>query len=440
MKANHKTRGLVETGNGVEMSEPIAGAKRDIEQLVLDYWENPRPDLKDIIILQCSGLVERIARRFSGIEPVDDLTQVGYIGLLNALSKFDPHAGVKFNTYATHLVAGEIKHYLRDRSQIIRHPAWVQEMRQRLNKAVTTLQAELGRAPSEREIAEASKLSEQSVRELIATQELLKVTSLDVAPSDESDGDSEIDKLESLSPCAAQVSVEDRVVLEDAMSQLRDMEREVLTKFHFDSLNQTEIAAELGISCNYVSHILRQSLTKLRKILSSEEEADRMLRKDLDHSTDILDSETKSYSEEYFMSRLTEEAHRATGTDDSVAIMIVKFQGLQAMQSFYGDASVSEFLQDAADFLRSTVRSLDVVCRYGKTGFGLILPGAHETAALVRVRLEKRFAQWMVGRSAGHGGLVAKLGYAIGPVDGKSARDLLAVATDRAKVQDSKAA
>ena len=82
---------------------------QDIEQLVERYLDDPRPDLKDLIMVQCASMVERIARRFSGIEAFDDLVQVGYIGLLNALGKFDRTAGVKFNTYATYLVAGEIK-------------------------------------------------------------------------------------------------------------------------------------------------------------------------------------------------------------------------------------------------------------------------------------------------------------------------------------------
>src|SRR5688572_32893595 len=99
---------------------------QDPEELVARYIDRPRPELKDLIMVQYTGLVERLARRFSGIEPHQDLVQVGFIGLLNALSKFDPAAGVKFTTYATHLITGEIKHYLRDRSQTIRQPAWLQ--------------------------------------------------------------------------------------------------------------------------------------------------------------------------------------------------------------------------------------------------------------------------------------------------------------------------
>lgn len=422
------------------MSEALAGSKRDVEQLVLEYLDHPKPDLKDMIILQCSGMVERIARRFSGTEPVDDLAQVGYIGLLNALSKFDPEAGVKFNTYATHLVAGEIKHYLRDRSQIIRHPAWIQEMRQRLNKAVLTLQIELGRPPTDREIADACNLSEQAVREVFATQELLRVSSLDAPIQEDGDADSDLDKLDSVGPCAGQVSVEDRVVLEAAMRQLRDMEREVLTMFHFDSLNQTEIAAKLGISCNYVSHILRQSLSKLRRILVVEEEADRLLRKDSPNASEVLDQETKSYTEDYFIGRLTEEIHRVAGTEETVAVVVVQFYGLQALQGFYGDTSVTDFLADAAEFLRKAVRSLDVVCRYGKSGFGIILPGASANADMVRHRLEKRFSQWMSGRFTSSGALTARIGHASAPLDGRSARDVLEFALASATQSNDKAA
>src|SRR5947208_14856179 len=106
---------------------------QDPEGLVAKYLADPKPDLKDLIMVQYASLVERIARKFSGIEPYEDLVQVGFIGLLNALSKFDINAGVRFNTYATYLVAGEMKHYLRDRAQTIRHPAWLQELRHKVN-------------------------------------------------------------------------------------------------------------------------------------------------------------------------------------------------------------------------------------------------------------------------------------------------------------------
>src|SRR3954470_24970254 len=136
---------------------------QDAEGLVLRFLKNPTPDLKDLIMVQYASLVERIARRFSGIEPYEDLVQVGFIGLLNALTKFDPEAGVRFNTYATYLVAGEIKHYLRDRAQTIRQPAWLQELRHKVVKAANVLQQEFSRTPTEREIADHLGMAEVAV-------------------------------------------------------------------------------------------------------------------------------------------------------------------------------------------------------------------------------------------------------------------------------------
>ena len=95
--------------------------QRDPEDLVARYLEDPRPDLKDLIMVEYAPLVERVARKFCGLEPFEDLVQVGFIGLLNALTKYDPDAGVRFNTYATYLVAGEIKHYLRKSAQSVDH-------------------------------------------------------------------------------------------------------------------------------------------------------------------------------------------------------------------------------------------------------------------------------------------------------------------------------
>lgn len=401
---------------------------QDAEGLVLRYLKKPTPDLKDLIMVQYGNMVERIARRFAGIEPFEDLVQVGFIGLLNALTKFDPEAGVRFNTYATYLVAGEIKHYLRDRAQTIRHPAWLQELRHKVNKAAQVLQQTHGRPPTEREIAEEIDVSESAVKEVFQTQEMLKVASLDQAAPGEDDA-SEVEKLDSAQFCPEQLSVEDRVVLEHAMRQLRDLERQVLLHFHFDAMNQTEIASKLGISCNYVSHILRQSLSKLRKILSKEEEKDRVLRRQaqaIDY--DIIDAETGAYTDAYFRSRLQEEIHRTLAEGGHVALVLVDFKGLEAMRSFYGEQSVVDFMMDAADFFKANVRRLDVVARNGETGFGIILPSTGHNVALVRQRLLQKIASWLTQRVSATGGIDVEIGDASAPENGRNATEVLAAA------------
>lgn len=388
----------------------------DPERLVLQFLETPRPDLKDLIVVEYAGMVERIARRFSGIEPVEDLVQVGFIGLLNALSKFNPSNGVQFNTYATHLVAGEIKHYLRDRAQTIRHPAWLQELRHKVTKTSTAMHAQSGKPPSESELAEACGVSESTIRDVIQSGEMVKVSSLDASPGDGEDGETEVDRLVDLSQGSNPLSIEDKLVLEEALLQLRDLERDVLVMFHFEALNQTDIAHRLGISCNYVSHILRQSLSKLRRILTSEEQRERVLREESALSDRcVLDARTGVYTEEYLRSRLQEEVHRASAHEKVVSIILIEFQGLGKLKSFYGEASVRDFLSDAADFLKGSVRRLDIVARYGPAGFGIILPSTGPSVTVVRQRITQKFDTWLTGRLSPGGPLKALIGHACYP-------------------------
>ncbi|MGV3617654.1 MAG: sigma-70 family RNA polymerase sigma factor [Fimbriimonas sp.] len=403
--------------------------QHDPEELVVRYVENPRPELKDLIMVQFAGLVERTARKFSGVEPYEDLVQVGFIGLLNALSKFDPMAGVRFNTYATYLVAGEIKHYLRDRAQTIRQPAWLQELRHKVNKTAGMLQQTLQRVPTDREIADEIGVSESAVQEVFQTQELLRVASLDQPAGMEEDGMTEIDRLDAGEFCPEQLSVEDRLLLEAAMKQLRDLERKVLVLFHFESKSQTEIAAELSISCNYVSHILRQSLAKLRRILSNEEEKDRLLRRQsASLEFDVVDRATGAYTELFFRNRLEEELHRASANESGVALILIKFDGLEAMGRFYGEQSVTDFLADAAEFFRENLRRLDVVARYGETGFGILLPLTATNVDLVRERLLKRISDWTAHRLGPNGSIRVELGQASAPHDGRSSSQLIKAA------------
>lgn len=390
------------------MSEGFTSAN-DPEALVAEYVRERRPDLKDVIIVQYSGTVERIARRFAGVEPVDDLVQVGYIGLLNALSKFDPSAGVRFSTYATHLVAGEIKHYLRDRAQTIRHPAWLQELRHKVQRVSSQLQASLGRVPSNREIADACGVSEDAVADVFTTQEMIRVASLD-APGPDGE-DTEVERLDSAESETAQISVEDRVVLFEAMTQLRELERNVVVLFHFESLSQAEIANRLSISCNYVSHILRQSHGKLRTLLGPQHSEKFAPAWSTGDGGETVDPLTGCYTEAYLHGRLTEELHRLSSRGGTLSLVTVEFEGFESYGQFYGEDSVRQALADAADHIRAASRSLDIVCRLGETGFAVILPGTGSASGIVRDRIAGKFSAWT---GAGQGRVTARIGVAVG--------------------------
>lgn len=395
---------------------------------MLKYLEDPRPDIKDLIIVQYGGMVERVARRFAGIEPQEDLVQVGFIGLLNALSKFNPTNGVRFNTYATHLVAGEIKHYLRDRTQTIRHPAWLQELRHKVMRAANGLQATLSRPPTEAEIASNLGLSESAVREVFQTGEMLKVASLDATVNSEDDGDTEGERLDAASFSPEQLTVEDRVVLESAMSHLRDLEREVLVAFHFDSLSQTEIASQWGISCNYVSHILRGSLNKLRRILAVEE-GEEQARRSEEGSEVIeisgIDSLTGMLDGNAFKARLQEELHRSSANNSQLSLVLIEFDGLSRLSGHFGVAAVQDLIAGVGSLLKQSVRKLDVVTRHGKNGFAVILPTLGSNAPKIANRLNQAVSDWLKNASGPASSVSVRVGWSSYPEAGKTASRLI---------------
>src|SRR5579872_4114922 len=118
---------------------------QEIHALLRDYKVTRQQAIRDRIVMQFANLVESIARRFAGAaEPTEDLVQEGYIGLITAVDGYNADKGVKFSTYATHFIIGQIKHYLRDRGKIIKEPAWLQELNQKVARVIESLSQELG--------------------------------------------------------------------------------------------------------------------------------------------------------------------------------------------------------------------------------------------------------------------------------------------------------
>src|SRR3990167_3988261 len=116
--------------NGSELEE------KDIHKLLSIYHKKKDKNVRDRIVAHTITLVKRIAYGLArrSTDPVDDLIQVGSIGLVKAIDQFDPSAGAKFHTYATHLITGEIRHYLRDKTSMIRAPRELQELSFRISR------------------------------------------------------------------------------------------------------------------------------------------------------------------------------------------------------------------------------------------------------------------------------------------------------------------
>ncbi|BCM93340.1 RNA polymerase sigma factor SigF [Abditibacteriota bacterium] len=231
--------------------------------------------LRDHLVMVHAPLVEHCARGFlaSG-EPIDDLIQEGYVGLIKAVDRFDPNKGIKFSTYACHLISGEIRHYLRDLGRLIHEPGWHFELRGRINRASDWLTQSNGRVPTAEEIANHISVKPETVREVQERSSTLYVDSLE-AKTEESQSEGRVDFLERFqgepSSASDEGRIEDQMFLEMALPQLRALEQTALTLFFFDELSKSDIARKLGISVNYVSYLVKRGTESLKRILEASE-------------------------------------------------------------------------------------------------------------------------------------------------------------------------
>jgi RNA polymerase sigma-B factor len=227
---------------------------------------------RDALIMRHAKLVRSIARRYTGRGlAYDDIVQSGYIGLIQAVDRFDPSRGVPLRAYAARTIEGEIMHLFRDRGWALRVPRSLQEMSRRMAALSERMSHRLGRPPTAEELAEASGEDVERVSEALWAQRAYTVEPLTEGPVSE-DG-------ERTGGAGRELSVEEpgfegvlrRDTLEQAIRQLPPRERAIVALRFLDDLTQSEIAARMEISQMHVSRLLRASLDQLRDELRSLE-------------------------------------------------------------------------------------------------------------------------------------------------------------------------
>ncbi|CAA9368886.1 MAG: RNA polymerase sigma factor SigB [uncultured Nocardioides sp.] len=214
-------------------------------------------------------LVEHCARRFRNRgEPFEDLVQVGTIGLIKAVDRFETDRGVEFSTYATPTVIGEIKRHFRDKGWAIRVPRRLQELRMQIATATGELTQRLGRSPTPRELAEAIGCTVEEIMEGIESSHAYATLSLD-ASDDGDDGPPSM--LASLGiPDANLEHVEIRESIKPLLEGLGEREKRILLLRFFRNMTQSQIAEEIGVSQMHVSRLLSRTLAQLRVSLESD--------------------------------------------------------------------------------------------------------------------------------------------------------------------------
>ncbi|CAM3473911.1 RNA polymerase sigma factor SigF [Nocardioides dubius] len=229
-----------------------------------------RPDehvsARDALVSLHLPLVEHCARRFRNRgEPYEDLLQVGTIGLLKAIDRFDLERGVEFSTYATPTVIGEIKRHFRDKGWAIRVPRRLQELRMQISATSAELTQSLGRSPTPAELAEAIGCSTEDVVEGMESSNAYSTLSLDAGD----DSDEGASFLATLGVDDEGIEhVELRESLKPLLAELPEREKTILMMRFFKNMTQSQIAAEVGISQMHVSRLLSRTLDKLRAALS----------------------------------------------------------------------------------------------------------------------------------------------------------------------------
>jgi RNA polymerase sigma-B factor len=237
-------------------------ASSNVDALLLAYHREGDRDARDRALVELMPLVRALASRYAGRgEPLEDLVQVGALGLIKAVDRFDVDRGVEFSSYAVPTIVGEIRRHFRDKAWAMHVPRRLKELSVRLSRVLDELTTELGRSPTVAELAEAAGADEEEVIDALDSAHAYSTRSLH-APFEEGGDDSLAEKLGT--PETGYDEVEDSSLVAAGLDALDERERRIVELRFFEEMTQSQIAAEVGISQMHVSRLLRRALATMR--------------------------------------------------------------------------------------------------------------------------------------------------------------------------------
>jgi RNA polymerase sigma-B factor len=411
-----------------------------MERLFSEFAESRDEGIREQLIRGHAQLAEKVARNFltSG-EPFEDVTQEAYIGLVKAVDTFDPSLGIKFSTYATHKINGQIRHYLRDRTSMIRQPGWLHERSRKVARAAEKLRHQLNREGTPDEVASEAGITPDEVQEVLRTRSIFRVGSLDTPESSQHEAEEvplDRKRLQALRAENTPLPLEEKLVLREALDKLKRIERWVVYALYYRGLSQTEVADHLNISCNYVSHIVRGALSRLRQILASEEVKESHLRARATtpvagraEAQGTLDPLTRLYTARVFRERVEEEILRASRYGYEITLLALDIDRLGEFNERYGFAQGNLLLTEVGRVIREKLRKVDVACRSEGGTFLVMLPHTGERGKVgASGRLLRGVAQIEMRTRGGKAQCTASAGVSVYPLDGDSRDELIEAA------------
>ena len=242
----------------------------NVDALLVAYHRDGDQEARERALVELMPLVRALASRYAGRgEALEDLVQVGSIGLIKAVDRFDVDRGVEFPSYAVPTIVGEIRRHFRDKAWAMHVPRRMKELSLRLSRVLDQLTTELGRSPTIAELAEVAGVDEEDAIDALDSMNAYSTRSLQ-APLEEGSDDSLAEKFGVDE--VGYTEVEDGALVDVGLDALDDRERRIVEMRFFEEKTQSQIAAEVGISQMHVSRLLRRSLAVMRDRI--EEEAD----------------------------------------------------------------------------------------------------------------------------------------------------------------------
>lgn len=244
--------------------------EEETDELFLQYLRTRNKKIRDQLVMMHHNLVRFLAGKFANRgEPLEDLVQVGVIGLINAIDRFDPSRGTKFSTYATPTIVGEIRRHFRDKAWSLKVPRRLQELNHSTSKAAEELSRSMGHAPTIQEIAEHVGASEEETLEAIELGNAYDTVSLDTKLTGEGDS-TPLTLAEFVGGLDASLqNIDTFGDIKQAVDSLEPRERAIIYFRFFKDMSQTEVAKRLNVSQMHVSRLQQRALRHLKELLSS---------------------------------------------------------------------------------------------------------------------------------------------------------------------------
>ncbi len=271
-----------EAGASAARGRPRRGAKvirlprsdrveRCNEELVRQYQQDRSPEVLQEILDRNDGLIHAVLKRFPYFpDPYEDLVQVARLGMIKAVQRFELDRGVEFSSYATAVIDGEVRHYLRD-STLMHQPRWLRSCEKRIEQASMELARKLNRTPTLKEIAEEVNITEEGIAEILRVRALTSLHRIDdPATADNFNPDPDRDSISSLRYESFSLPIEDEIALHEAFRALSGFHRRLVYLLFYKDLTQTEAARQLGLTQRKVSREVAKALTALKAALNTK--------------------------------------------------------------------------------------------------------------------------------------------------------------------------